>query len=82
MVMEGVKKLARSQSIKLCEALRIPVTRDKDSVSPAREEAAREDTDSATPTQLPILRSFHSTSKENKDKEKTNGESPGSMVPL
>ena len=82
--MEGVKKLARSQSIKLCEALRIPVT--KDSVSPtreeartrevarAREEAAGQDADSAAPTQLPILRSFHSTSKEMSDKTKTNGE--------
>ena len=75
--MEGVKKLARSQSIKLCEALRIPVTKDsaaKDSVSPAREEAAGQDADSAAPTQLPILRSFHSTSKEMSDKTKTNGE--------
>ena len=72
--MEGVRKLARSQSIKLCEKLKIPAPKTARSVSAGNCEEDIEEDDSSAPTQLPILRSFHSTSKENSDKDKTNGE--------
>ena len=70
--MEGVRKLARSQSIKICEKLRIPVGRVERSESRERE-VRDEEGDSATPTQLPILRSFHSVTKEMSDKKETIG---------
>merc|ERR1712037_184332 len=74
--MEGVKKLARSQSIKLCEKLKIPVAGRE--MSSSRESVVvnnggEEEEDSATPTKLPILRSFHSVSKQISDKKQTNG---------
>ena len=79
--MEGVRKLARSQSIKLCEKLKIPVRETERSLS--REsmvakgskegEEEEEEEDSATPTKLPILRSFHSVSKQINEKKQTNG---------
>ena len=79
--MEGVRKLARSQSIKLCEKLKIPVRETERSLS--REsmvakgskegEEEEEEEDSATPTKLPILRSFHSVSKQISEKKQTNG---------
>ena len=75
--MEGVKKLARSQSIKLCEKLKIPVagremssSRESMVVNNKEEE---EEEDCATPTKLPILRSFHSVSKQISEKKQTNG---------
>ena len=76
--MEGVRKLARSQSIKLCEKLKIPVRETERSLSresmvaKSRKEGEEED-DSATPTKLPILRSFHSVSKQISEKKQTNG---------
>ena len=74
--MEGVKKLARSQSIKLCEKLKIPVAGRE--MSSSRESVVvnnggEEEEDSATPTKLPILRSFHSVSKQISEKKQTNG---------
>ena len=74
--MEGVKKLARSQSIKLCEKLKIPVagremSSSRESVVVNNKEGEEED--SATPTKLPILRSFHSVSKQISEKKQTNG---------
>ena len=73
--MEGVKKLARSQSIKLCEKLKIPVAGRE--MSSSRESVVvnnnGEEEDSATPTKLPILRSFHSVSKQISEKKQTNG---------
>ena len=77
--MEGVKKLARSQSIKLCEKLKIPVGGREAERSVSRESMVAkeegEEEDSATPTKLPILRSFHSMSKQISENEKkqTNG---------
>ena len=75
--MEGVKKLARSQSIKLCEKLKIPVAGRE--MSSSRESMVvnnkekEEEEDSATPTKLPILRSFHSVSKQISERKQTNG---------
>ena len=72
--MEGVKKLARSQSIKLCEKLKIPVAeRSSSRESVNKKEKEEEEEDSATPTKLPILRSFHSVSKQISEKKQTNG---------
>ena len=79
--MEGVRKLARSQSIKLCEKLKIPVRETERSLSresmvakSSKEgEEEEEEEDSATPTKLPILRSFHSVSKQISEKKQTNG---------
>ena len=79
--MEGVRKLARSQSIKLCEKLKIPVRETERSLSresmvaKSRKEGEEEEEeeDSATPTKLPILRSFHSVSKQISEKKQTNG---------
>jgi len=75
--MEGVKKLARSQSIKLCEKLKIPVPgRERSSSRESNRvnnEGEEEEEDSSTPTKLPILRSFHSVSKQISEKKQTNG---------
>ena len=77
--MEGVRKLARSQSIKLCEKLKIPVRETERSLSresmvaKSSKEGEGEEEDSATPTKLPILRSFHSVSKQISEKKQTNG---------
>ena len=79
--MEGVRKLARSQSIKLCEKLKIPVRETERSLSresmvaksSKESEEKEEEEDSATPTKLPILRSFHSVSKQISEKKQTNG---------
>ena len=78
--MEGVRKLARSQSIKLCEKLKIPVRETERSLSresmvakSRKEGEEEEEEDSATPTKLPILRSFHSVSKQISEKKQTNG---------
>ena len=77
--MEGVRKLARSQSIKLCEKLKIPVRETERSLSResmvarSSKEGEEEEEDSATPTKLPILRSFHSVSKQISEKKQTNG---------
>merc|ERR1712130_195332 len=71
--MEGVKKLARSQSIKLCEKLKIPVAERSSSRESVNKKEEEEEEDSATPTKLPILRSFHSVSKQISEKKQTNG---------
>ena len=77
--MEGVRKLARSQSIKLCEKLKIPVRETERSLSresmvaKSSKGGEEEEEDSATPTKLPILRSFHSVSKQISEKKQTNG---------
>ena len=72
--MEGVKKLARSQSIKLCEKLKIPVAgRERSSSRESVVNNEGEEEDSSTPTKLPILRSFHSVSKQISEKKQTNG---------
>ena len=74
--MEGVKKLARSQSIKLCEKLKIPVPgreRSSSRESNRVNNEGEEEEDSSTPTKLPILRSFHSVSKQISEKKQTNG---------
>ena len=76
--MEGVRKLARSQSIKLCEKLKIPVRETERSLSresmvAKSSKEGEEEEDSATPTKLPILRSFHSVSKQISEKKQTNG---------
>ena len=76
--MEGVKKLARSQSIKLCEKLKIPVagremSSSRESMVVNNNKEGEEEEDSATPTKLPILRSFHSVSKQISEKKQTNG---------
>merc|ERR1711971_763964 len=71
------KKLARSQSIKLCEKLKIPVPgRERSSSRESNRvnnEGEEEEEDSSTPTKLPILRSFHSVSKQISEKKQTNG---------
>ena len=89
--MEGVRKLARSQSIKLCEKLKIPVRETERSLSRESmvaksrkegEEEEEEEEDSATPTKLPILRSFHSVSKQISEKKQTNGKKSATQLIL
>ena len=75
--MDGVRKLARSQSVKVSEMLKVSSTVER-SVSDSKvEEEMAEDSDK--PTLLPILRvAGHSGTKEQKrekeEREKTNGE--------
>ena len=75
--MENVKKLARSQSVKVTELLR----------PGSQEEEGREE-DSETPTTLPILRvagregtKQQRRERERENKEKVTGEYPGAGGP-
>ena len=75
--MDGVRKLARSQSVKVSDMLKLPSTVEG-SVSDSKvEEEMAEDSDK--PTLLPILRvAGHNGTKEQKrekeEREKCNGE--------
>ena len=78
--MENVKKLARSQSLKVTELLR------RGSDEETREEGREED--SETPTILPILRvagregtKQQRRERERENKEKVTGEYPGAGGP-
>ena len=69
-VMEGVRKLARSGSVKVEEFFSTNKSRQN------VEEVGVEDTDTDTPTTLPILRSFNTKGKvgdSKKEKEKSEG---------
>ena len=78
--MENVKKMARSQSVKMTEMLRIPSRTESTSDASANDEEMLEE-DTETPTALPILRvAGHEGTKqqrrerEKENKEKVNGE--------
>ena len=69
-VMEGVRKLARSGSVRVEEFF--STNKNRQNV----EEVVVEDTDTDTPTTLPILRSFNTKGKgvdSKKEKEKSEG---------
>ena len=79
--MENVKKLARSQSVKVTELLR-PGSQEEEGREEGREE------DSETPTTLPILRvagregtKQQRRERERENKEKVTGEYPGAGGP-
>jgi len=78
-VMEGVRKLARSGSVKVEEFFSTNKSRQN------VEEVVVEDTDTDTPTTLPILRSFNTKGKvgdSKKEKEKSEGsKGAGAVTP-
>ena len=78
MKMDGVRKLARSQSVKVSEMLKLPPKVER-SISDSKVEEQEMTEDSDNPTILPILRvTGHNGTKEQRkekeNKEKCNGE--------
>ena len=77
--MESVRKLARSQSVKVSEMLKLPPKGER-SISDSKVEEQEMTKDSDTPTILPILRvtGLTGTKEQRKEKkmkkEKSNGE--------
>ena len=73
--MDNVKKIARSQSVKVTELLRLPSRVENDTnsgASAAEDDIENEDTD--TPTTLPILRvaGHEGTKQQRREKQKEN----------
>ena len=84
--MENVKKMARSQSVKMTEMLRIPSRTESVSDASANDTEEIPEEDTETPTALPILRvAGHEGTKqqrrerERENKDKVNGESHKDM---